>query len=57
MLRAAILFLVISLIAAVFGFTTLAGAAFEGARLLFVVFLVLFIASLIAGIMRRGAPA
>jgi uncharacterized membrane protein YtjA (UPF0391 family) len=49
MLRLAILFLVIALLAALFGFTSVAGTAYAGARILFFVFLVLFVLSLIAG--------
>jgi len=49
MLRLALSFLVIALLAALFGFTTLFGAAMEGARILFFVFIVLFVISLIAG--------
>jgi uncharacterized membrane protein YtjA (UPF0391 family) len=49
MLRYAVLFLVVALIAALFGFTTVAGTAIEGARILFVVFLVLFVLSLLLG--------
>jgi len=49
MLRLAILFLVIALIAALFGFGGIAGAATDIARILFFVFLVLFLASLLFG--------
>jgi len=55
MLRLAILFLVIALIAALFGFGGIAGAATDIARILFFVFLVLFLASLLFGSL-RGAP-
>lgn len=55
MLRLALLFLVIALIAGMMGFTTLAGGAYSIGKLLFFVFLVLFIVSLIAGFSRRGA--
>lgn len=54
MLSWAITFLIIAIIAAVFGFAGIAGTAAWIAKLLFVVFLVLFIASLIFG--RRGTP-
>lgn len=57
MIRAAVLFLVIALVAALFGFTTVAGTAYSAAKLLFVVFLVLFIISLIGGFSRRGVSA
>lgn len=52
MVRWAILFLVIALIAALFGFTTVAGTAYSAAKLVFFVFLVLFVVSLVFG--RRG---
>jgi uncharacterized membrane protein YtjA (UPF0391 family) len=53
MLRLAILFLVIALLAALFGFTSMAGTAYAGARILFFVFIVLFLISLLMG---RRAP-
>jgi uncharacterized membrane protein YtjA (UPF0391 family) len=49
MLRLAVVFLVIALISALFGFTTVAGTAYSGAKILFFVFIVLFVISLIAG--------
>jgi uncharacterized membrane protein YtjA (UPF0391 family) len=49
MLSYAITFLVIALIAGVLGLGLVAGLALEIARILFVVFLVLFIVSLVAG--------
>lgn len=52
MLHYAIVFLVIALIAAVLGFGGLAGSAIGIAKILFFVFLVLFVISLIMG--RRG---
>ncbi len=54
MLRWAIIFLIVALIAALFGFTTVAGTAYGAAQILFVVFLILFLASLILGY--RGRP-
>jgi uncharacterized membrane protein YtjA (UPF0391 family) len=53
MLHYAAVFLVIALIAALLGFTGIAAGAVEIARILFFVFLILFVASLIAGLMRR----
>ncbi len=53
MLRYAIIFLVISLIAAALGFWGVAGLASEIARVLFFIFLVLFVVALIFG---RGRP-
>ena len=52
MVRWALLFLVVALIAAVFGFTDIAGGAFWAAKILFFVFLVLFAISLLLGFRR-----
>ncbi|SFK19556.1 DUF1328 domain-containing protein [Methylocapsa palsarum] len=49
----AIVFLVVALIAAFLGFGGVAGTAMEGAKILFWVAIVLFVVSLIAGMMRR----
>ncbi len=49
----AIVFLVIALVAAAVGFGGVAGVAMDGAKILFWVFLVLFVVSLIAGLIRR----
>ena len=49
MLRLAVLFLVIALLAGLFGFTSIVGTAWEGARILFFVFIVLFVLSLVVG--------
>jgi uncharacterized membrane protein YtjA (UPF0391 family) len=49
MLSYAVTFLIIALIAGVLGFGVIAGTAATIAKVLFVVFLVLFIASLIRG--------
>ena len=54
MLRYAIIFFVIALIAAVFGFGGIAAGATEIAKILFFVFIVLFVVSLVAGLVRRG---
>lgn len=54
LLHYAIVFLVIALIAAAIGFGGVAGVAMEGARILFWVFIVLFVASLIANFVRRA---
>ncbi len=53
MLGWALTFLVVALIAGVLGFTSIAGAAMGVAKILFFVFLVLFVISLILG--RRGS--
>ncbi len=49
MLRWALMFLVIALVAALFGFTDVAGTSVFAAKILFFVFLVLFVVSLVAG--------
>jgi uncharacterized membrane protein YtjA (UPF0391 family) len=54
LLHYAIIFLVVALIAAAVGFGGVAGVAMEGARLLFWIFILLFVISLIAGLVRRG---
>ncbi len=53
MLSWALTFLVVAMIAAVLGFGVIAGTAATIAKVLFFVFLVLFVVSLIAG--RRGS--
>jgi uncharacterized membrane protein YtjA (UPF0391 family) len=54
LLQYAIVFLVIALVAAAVGFGGVAGVAMDGARILFWVFIVLFVISLIGGLVRRG---
>jgi uncharacterized membrane protein YtjA (UPF0391 family) len=56
MLQWAALFLVIALIAALFGFGEIAASAAGIARILFFIFLVLFVASLLFGGL-RGRPS
>jgi uncharacterized membrane protein YtjA (UPF0391 family) len=56
MLRLALLFLVVALIASLFGFFSVAGVAMEGARIFFFIFLVLAVLFFIAGAMRGGTP-
>jgi uncharacterized membrane protein YtjA (UPF0391 family) len=53
MLHYAAVFLVIALVAALLGFTGVAAGAVEIAKILFFVFLLLFVASLIVGLIRR----
>ncbi|MBV9991554.1 MAG: DUF1328 domain-containing protein [Alphaproteobacteria bacterium] len=50
MLRWAFIFLVVGLIAAVLGFTNVAGASIEIAKILFFIFMVIFLVLLVAGI-------
>jgi len=54
MLRWTLIFLVVSIIAAVFGFGGVAAASAGIARILFFLFLILFVASLLAGLIRRA---
>jgi uncharacterized membrane protein YtjA (UPF0391 family) len=54
MLYYAAVFLVIALVAALFGFGGIAVGAVEIAKVLFFIFLVLFVVSLVAGLIRRG---
>ena len=59
MLRWAILFLIIGLVAGVLGFGGIAGASFAIAKLLFFVFIAIFVILLIAGLTvarRVGGP-
>ena len=50
MLRWALMFLVIGLIAGVLGFTTIAGASIAIAKVLFFVFMLIFLVLLILGL-------
>lgn len=57
MLHWAAVFFVIAIIAGLLGFTSIAGAAIDIARLLFYLFLVIFIVLLIMGLITgRGPP-
>jgi len=49
MLRWALLFLIVALISALFGFTDVAGTSMVAAKILFFVFLVMFVVSLVLG--------
>jgi uncharacterized membrane protein YtjA (UPF0391 family) len=51
MLRLAIFFLVVSLVAALFGFGGIAAASADIARILFFIFIVIFLVLLVAGLM------
>jgi len=50
MLKWAVIFLIIALIAAVFGFTDIAAASADIAKVLFTIFLVLFLAAVFIGL-------
>ncbi len=54
MLNYAVIFLIIAIVAAIFGFTGVYVAAAGMAKILFFIFLVLFLVSLVMG--RRAAP-
>jgi uncharacterized membrane protein YtjA (UPF0391 family) len=53
MLYYAAVFLIIAVVAALLGFTGIAAGAVEIAKILFFVFILLFVASLIVGLIRR----
>jgi uncharacterized membrane protein YtjA (UPF0391 family) len=55
MLHYALVFFIVAIIAAIFGFGGIAAGAAEIAKVLFFIFLVLFIASLVVGLFRRGS--
>lgn len=54
MLYYAIVFLIIALIAGALGFGGIAGASVGIAKILFMIFIILFVATLIFGGIRRG---
>jgi uncharacterized membrane protein YtjA (UPF0391 family) len=50
MLKWAVIFLIIALVAALFGFTDIAAASAGIAKILFAIFLVLFLAAVVIGL-------
>lgn len=56
MLRWSLMFFIVAIIAAIFGFGGIASGATEIARLLFFFFLVIFLVSLIWGLMTGRRP-
>ena len=54
MLRYALIFFVVAIVAALFGFGGIAAGATEIAKILFFIFVILFIVSLVAGLIKRG---
>ena len=56
MLYWTVVFLVIALIAGALGFGVVGGMAYTAAKILFFIFLVLFIVSLFTGAVRRPIP-
>lgn len=55
LLHYAVVFLVIALVAAFFGFGGVAGTAMSGAQMLFWAALVIFVVTAVLGLLRRGA--
>ncbi|WP_265942466.1 DUF1328 domain-containing protein [Dechloromonas sp. A34] len=53
MLHYAVVFFIVALIAALFGFTGIAAGAVEIAKILFFIFILLFVVSLVMGLVRR----
>jgi uncharacterized membrane protein YtjA (UPF0391 family) len=56
MLRWSLIFLIVAIIAAVFGFGNIAANATDIARILFIIFLVLFVISLLFGLITGRQP-
>lgn len=56
MLRLAIVFLVVALLAALFGFGLVADMSYGAAKILFFIFLILALLSFIGGAFRRPPP-
>jgi len=54
MLHYALVFFVIAIVAAIFGFGGIAAGAVEIAKILFFIFLILFVVSLVMGLVRRS---
>lgn len=50
----AVVFLVIAIVAALFGFGGVAGTALSGAQMLFWVAIILFVVSAVVGLLRRS---
>ena len=55
MLRLAVVFLVIALISALLGFGAVAELSWEGAKIIFVIFLILAVVSFLGNGYRRGS--
>lgn len=54
LLHYAVIFLVVAIVAAIFGFGGIAGTAMNGAQMLFWVAIVLFLISAVVGLLRRA---
>lgn len=53
LLKWALIFFLISIVAAIFGFGGISAAAADVARILFFIFVVIFLVTLLMGVMRR----
>jgi len=56
MLYWALVFFIVAIVAALFGFGGIAAGAVNIAQILFFIFIVLFLISLLMGLARRGSP-
>lgn len=56
MLRWAVVFFIVAIIAAVFGFGNISAAATDIAKILFFVFIIIFLISLVLGLTRGKTP-
>jgi uncharacterized membrane protein YtjA (UPF0391 family) len=56
MLYYALVFFIVAIVAAVFGFGGIAAGAASIAKILFFIFLIMFVVSAIVGVSRRGVP-
>lgn len=54
LLHYAVIFLIVAIVAAVFGFGGIAGTAMSGAQMLFWVAIVFFLISAVAGLIKRA---
>jgi uncharacterized membrane protein YtjA (UPF0391 family) len=53
----AVVFFIVAIVAAIFGFGGIAAGAVDIAKILFFIFIVLFVLSFIFGLIRRGGRA
>jgi uncharacterized membrane protein YtjA (UPF0391 family) len=56
MLRWALIFFIVAIIAAVFGFGNISAAATDIAKILFFVFLIIFLVTLVLGLVKGKTP-
>lgn len=56
MLRWALIFFIVAIVAALFGFGNIAAGATDIAKILFILFIILFLVSLIMGLVKGKAP-